>query len=986
MGKDLYFSSIVTKSLDPINSEERFFEGYLTVEVKDKQGEITIVDELYKVLPVWMDRGAPISDTHSNRIIGKGINFARATYKSEGQEIPAIKITGKIHKNYELDNEIWSKIKSGEYKGLSFGGATKANRTPKVMKDGSVAYQLTDLEHYEVAVCKDPAVPLALITDFNPVAKAMADHTEDRDGKMLIKCSKFGCRIDLEKAEKKEPKLTEGGKKVLQEATTVADLYKVDLRGIETFEGKVEALMDEGKSRESAEKIVGSFTKKNDYPYLHDGNDDTCAHCGGDLTCAHCGEYHGGGDHHKTPHTKEDMKDSMEVEVYENHPELEEGDVFGKPKPKKKDAPTGHDPTQVAHSPDTPREMELEKGKDLSNTAGDTSSMYNQNGAEQRVNSKKAEPNVQQGVAGGEVPPQWTGNGSPYPKGERKVIKRKKVIKTSSWKDLKNKAFDLDMQWRVIDLVKDSMDGKGDNKPKKGDAPQSHADQSKDIKNLDYELDGSHEEGETIGIGRDWDGTAGGLFYKQPKQGKAPIKGKKKALIEIAKKLKDESIQGKLLAGSDPEVSAQLKEHGKEIEEHHKPLKQRTRERHVQPSTGSPQVGLKQLKEQEERAVNNPEDDHWGAGVGKPRGKEYESGYHSMGEQKPEDVKYTGSEVKFREDTSSEPRHGINQRAGESDRDYLARKRAYALENTNAQNLPAKMKKKEGFTYERDHDPENHVGRETKDHARTGSAQQAQYDGTEGKSQSKEKPLKQLTDGELEEVEKLKSLTMELKDAISSKDNENLPPEMLARPKKPKRMEGNLSKEPSDSQQQAEDARRYSEDGGREGRKPFKSTKWRDYSPKTGREGGRTDHFGVEGLKQPTGRGEKVHTHEGKERGGKSKKIGIHEVGDIITNPYNRRYVSSERQPTGRRRSEANERDRKAREAKRNEEARLSIKALSKKLTEELKEGTNAANGTSPRGGDYSGTTDDGKFNVRHNGGRKVNTHGKKAEDLGNFP
>ena len=177
MGEDLYFSSIVTKSLDPINSEERFFEGYLTVEVKDKQGEITVVDELYKVLPVWMDRGAPISDTHSNRIIGKGINFSRATYKSEGQEIPAIKITGKIHKNYELDNEIWNKIKSGEYKGLSFGGATKSNRTPKVMKDGSVAYQLTDLEHYEVAVCKDPAVPLALITDFNPVAKAMADHT-----------------------------------------------------------------------------------------------------------------------------------------------------------------------------------------------------------------------------------------------------------------------------------------------------------------------------------------------------------------------------------------------------------------------------------------------------------------------------------------------------------------------------------------------------------------------------------------------------------------------------------------------------------------------------------------------------------------------------------------------------------------------------------------------------------------------------------------
>ena len=197
MGEELYWSKLVTKALHAINGEDRFFEGYLTVEVKDKQGEITIVDELIKVLPIWMDRGAPISDTHSNRIIGKGISYAQTVYKdSSGAEFPAIKVTGKIHKNYELDNEIWSKIKSGEYKGLSFGGATKSNRTPKVMKDGSVAYELKNLEHYEVAVCKDPAVPLALITDYNPIAKAMTENIEEReDGKMVIKCDKFGCFV-----------------------------------------------------------------------------------------------------------------------------------------------------------------------------------------------------------------------------------------------------------------------------------------------------------------------------------------------------------------------------------------------------------------------------------------------------------------------------------------------------------------------------------------------------------------------------------------------------------------------------------------------------------------------------------------------------------------------------------------------------------------------------------------------------------------------
>ena len=185
-------------------SENRFFEGYLTVEMKDKQGEITVVDELYKVLPIWVDRGAPITDTHSNRVIGKGINFAKTTVTEGGVTYPAIKITGKIHKNYELDTDIWEKIKSGEYKGLSFGGATKANRVPKVMKDGDIAYALTDLEHYEVAVCKDPAVPLALITDYNTLAKATVPSDPRGDGKEIIKCDKFGCYV-IKSEGKDEP-------------------------------------------------------------------------------------------------------------------------------------------------------------------------------------------------------------------------------------------------------------------------------------------------------------------------------------------------------------------------------------------------------------------------------------------------------------------------------------------------------------------------------------------------------------------------------------------------------------------------------------------------------------------------------------------------------------------------------------------------------------------------------------------------------------
>jgi len=244
---ELFFNKLVTKSLQPILGNERFFEGYLTVEVKDKQGEVTIVDELIKVLPIWMDRGAPITDTHSNRVIGKGINYQKTIYKAvDGSEYPAIKIIGKIHNDYELDNEIWSRITSGDYKGLSFGGATKTGRTPFRMKDGSIAYQLRDLEHYEVAVCKDPAVPLALITDFNPLAKAIANESSmHSEGKMLIRCTNFGCSITKEdfSVEKSD------------------DVIKANLAQYPTFEKKVQALIEEGYSEASAKKIVGSFVK-----------------------------------------------------------------------------------------------------------------------------------------------------------------------------------------------------------------------------------------------------------------------------------------------------------------------------------------------------------------------------------------------------------------------------------------------------------------------------------------------------------------------------------------------------------------------------------------------------------------------------------------------------------------------------------------------------------------------------------------------------
>jgi len=199
-----YFTKSVTKSITVVDTKKRLFEGIVTVEMVDKQGEITIRDELLKTFPIWMDRDAPIIDTHSNRKVGKGLNYAPVDVidPKTKKKYFGIKILAKIHADNQLDDEIWKNIVTGEYRGFSFGGATRGDRTPVEQADGSIAYSLKDLEMYEISVCKEPAVPLALITDFNQLAKSMKaenmcgmQYDELEDGKIRVKCDGLKCYV-----------------------------------------------------------------------------------------------------------------------------------------------------------------------------------------------------------------------------------------------------------------------------------------------------------------------------------------------------------------------------------------------------------------------------------------------------------------------------------------------------------------------------------------------------------------------------------------------------------------------------------------------------------------------------------------------------------------------------------------------------------------------------------------------------------------------
>ena len=451
MGEAVFFRNLTTKGLTAVNSGERYFEGYLTVQVKDKQGEVTIVDELMKVLPVWIDRGAPISDTHSNRIIGKGINYSKVDYKDKDGEIyPAIKVTGKIHKNYELDNDIWQKIKSGEYKGLSFGGATKSDREPMRMKDGSIAYSLKDLEHYEVAVCRDPAVPLALITEYNTLAKAAVDGQDLGGGRMMIKCDKFGCYVDKENREAglkapearnealvyddkthDQPSETpEENQKKIKKGEADAATDKL-IQEVKDPDQRKDLMERQSKQQTHAQDVAHNISERQHKREVGKGA-TIIADPKGKPFCARCGRSHR-------------VEDAKNIAADKEDPTLMVSGTGGGKSP---------------NCPNCGYRPEKKKGEDWSNADGDMqTSMNTQNVDEGGMGKhKQKRDSVLQGYGGeqnntGEVG--WSGSGSPYPKkkGEDKEQEDfNKINPNFSKKKRKKKAIITNIHTRLKNL------------------------------------------------------------------------------------------------------------------------------------------------------------------------------------------------------------------------------------------------------------------------------------------------------------------------------------------------------------------------------------------------------------------------------------------------------------------------------------------------------------------------------------------------------
>ena len=156
-------------TLEIFNDKDRIFGGWGSVEVVDRQGDVIPISELKKIMPKVMDRGGIINLQHSNKPVGKILNYEFKTHPQTGKE--GLYIVGKIYNDYDLDNEAWNGLKTGKYKGLSFGGGAKKAEVEKI--DGQEANVLTGIEGYEWSIVEKPANQYAYIMEYNQVAKGI---------------------------------------------------------------------------------------------------------------------------------------------------------------------------------------------------------------------------------------------------------------------------------------------------------------------------------------------------------------------------------------------------------------------------------------------------------------------------------------------------------------------------------------------------------------------------------------------------------------------------------------------------------------------------------------------------------------------------------------------------------------------------------------------------------------------------------------------
>jgi hypothetical protein len=135
-----------------------------------------------KSMNTFMKRGGFIIDQHSNRVVGKALNWKESIHPKLNKE--AISVDYQIFDDYTVDDTVWEETKNGKRKGLSFGGRALGKSETKMSTTSEGKHEPAkflggDIEAYEISSVIRPANEGAENTHVNFMAKSVTEKSED---------------------------------------------------------------------------------------------------------------------------------------------------------------------------------------------------------------------------------------------------------------------------------------------------------------------------------------------------------------------------------------------------------------------------------------------------------------------------------------------------------------------------------------------------------------------------------------------------------------------------------------------------------------------------------------------------------------------------------------------------------------------------------------------------------------------------------------
>jgi len=151
------------------NAEERIYVTWASVDAVDKAGELIPIEDIIDKQDTLLNRNGPISDTHTNKIIGQ--TLAYKVMKNPTSSTIGVLHLDRIFNDYRLDDSVWEEIVSGERQGSSVGGQNTEMEL-EFDDNGKMIKVLKGFEHFETASVKSGCNPLALNESHSLVAKS----------------------------------------------------------------------------------------------------------------------------------------------------------------------------------------------------------------------------------------------------------------------------------------------------------------------------------------------------------------------------------------------------------------------------------------------------------------------------------------------------------------------------------------------------------------------------------------------------------------------------------------------------------------------------------------------------------------------------------------------------------------------------------------------------------------------------------------------